>query len=511
MGIKKYTNFENINLKTENEGKFLNKEDIFIVTKNEIEGTEFGECKYDVMEVAVYDINNNLLPQKSGRNVSYIKTNDIKNYLYNVTNVTGLKEIAINIEKLLKDLGFTNGILKVNINFVRNSVGSDDILNRVWIQEISPSREEVRIIPLKVKDEKLSELNKKEFSNLNNLNKDFSYYKKTLLDTLNSFENNFLTKVDDYLESKYGKDFFNILKKDFGLSRFDNFRKKIFDDFKISVNYYLTNKNYNINDYNFGKPSELRFEDCERYNFSDILNGVEDSLYNCIEHNSSFLKRRSVKIEPIPEEFKIVELEKEIQNLTESFPTPVTEKVNIYTPSDTNFKFDDTITKNTDIVILDPGPINPGLEQPMEEPIPRIPDIVILDPGPVNPRLLQPMEEEMANDILPPPPKLLIIDPGPIQKPLQQGIQEGGTFDIVTYTEPKPSVEPITKSEEPIITKSEEPIIKTIELPPPPDVNYPTTSDSQQTTTKSDGGYVATRDVTTGDTSYEYITRLNQE
>ena len=175
MSIKKYTNFENINLKTENEGKFLNKEDIFIVTKNEIEGTEFGECKYDIMEVAVYDINNNLLPHKSGRNVAYIKTNDIKNYLYNITNVTGLKEFAINIEKLLEDLGFTNGILKVNINFVRNSVGSDDILNRVWIHEISPSREEVRIIPLKTSDSKITELNKKEFSNLNNLNKDFSY------------------------------------------------------------------------------------------------------------------------------------------------------------------------------------------------------------------------------------------------------------------------------------------------------------------------------------------------
>ncbi len=387
MGIKKYTNFESINLKSENEGKFLNKEDIFIVTKNEIEGTQFGECKYDVMEVAVYDINNNLLPHASGKTVAYIKKGDIKNYLYNITNKTGLNEIAINIEKLLKDIGFTNGILKVNINFVRNSVGSDDILNRVWIQEISPSREEIRIIPLKTNNDKISELNKKEFSNLNNLNKDFSYYKKTLLDTLNSFENNFLTKVDDYLESKYGKDFFNILKKDFGLSRFDNFRKKIFDDFKISVNYYLTNKNYNINQPNFGTPSELRFEDCERYSFSDILKGVEDSLYNCIEFNSSFLKRRSVKIEPIPEEFKVVELEKQIQNLTDSFPTPVVEKVNIYKPSEVNFKFDDTIPKNSqDLIILDPDPINPRLTPPTEDIIAPPPmagdEQVIQDPVP---------------------------------------------------------------------------------------------------------------------------------
>jgi hypothetical protein len=379
MSIKKYTNFDSINLKTENEGKFLNKEDIFIVTKNEIEGTEFGECKYDVMEVAVYDINNNLLPQKSGKNVAYIKTNDIKNYLYNITNRTGLKEIAIDIEKLLKDLGFTNGILKVNINFVRNTVGSDDILNRVWIQEISPSREEIRIIPLKTKDEKITELNKKEFSNLNNLSKDFSFYKKTLLDTLSSFENNFLTKVDDYLESKYGKDFFSILKKDFGLSRFDNFRKKIFDDFKTSVNYYLTNKHFKITETNFGKPSDIRFEDCEKYVFSDILKNINDILFICIEYNSFFLKRRNVKIESIPEEFKVIELEKQIQNNLDSFPTPVVEKVNVYSPSNTNFQFDDTLPK--EFVILDPGPIQPRLQDPIIEE-PTIEEPIIREPEP---------------------------------------------------------------------------------------------------------------------------------
>jgi len=108
MAIKKYTNFEAVNAKTDNEGKYLQLDDQFIVTKNEIQETDFGECKYDVMEVSVYDINNNLLPHKTGNNVAYIKTGDIKNYLYNVTNKGGLKELAIDIEKLLNDLGFTN-------------------------------------------------------------------------------------------------------------------------------------------------------------------------------------------------------------------------------------------------------------------------------------------------------------------------------------------------------------------------------------------------------------------
>ena len=98
MAIKKYTNFEAVNAKTENEGKYLQLDDQFIVTKNEIQETDFGECKYDVMEVSVYDINNNLLPHKTGNNVAYIKTGDIKNYMYNITNKGGNKELAIDIE-----------------------------------------------------------------------------------------------------------------------------------------------------------------------------------------------------------------------------------------------------------------------------------------------------------------------------------------------------------------------------------------------------------------------------
>ena len=98
------------------------------------------------------DINNNLLPQKSGNKVAYIKTGDIKNYLYKVKNTLGIPELAINAEKLLKDLGYSNGIFKVNINFVRNKLGTDNEERRAWIQEISATRQEIRIVPLKNKN-----------------------------------------------------------------------------------------------------------------------------------------------------------------------------------------------------------------------------------------------------------------------------------------------------------------------------------------------------------------------
>jgi hypothetical protein len=203
MSITKYTNFESIN---------RNTEDLFIVSKSEIEKTEFGLSKHDTLEISVYDINNNLLPQKSGNNVAYVKQSDIKNYMYDITNKSGVSEIAIDIEKLLNDLGFTNGILKVNLNFVRNRVGDENELKKVWINEISPSREEIRIIPLKTKDTNINNITNNEFKNLKALRKDFIYYKTSILDSINSFEKGFLTTIDDFLTSTYGKDFLTILQ-----------------------------------------------------------------------------------------------------------------------------------------------------------------------------------------------------------------------------------------------------------------------------------------------------------
>ena len=332
MSITQYTNFERINQKLDNEGKFLQDKDAFILSNNEIEDTDFGDCKYDTMEVSVYDINNNLLPHKSGNTVAYIKTGDIKNYLFNITNNRGKKEIAIDIQKLLQNLGFTNGILRVNINFVRNRVGTDDLSRRVWVQEISPSRSEIRILPLKVADNNITTQNVADFNNLQNLNKDFKYYKKSILDSLYSFQNTFLDSINNSLESKYGKDFFNILRKDFGLRDFSEFRKKIYDDFKLSVDYYLNNKYYWISDGNYGKSSAIRFEDCEQYDFDMIVKEMEGILFKCIEVNTAFLKRRDFDVKETPKEFKQVELSKQISDNTDFFQTPIKQANVVYSP-----------------------------------------------------------------------------------------------------------------------------------------------------------------------------------
>jgi len=345
MSITKYTNFEEIDSRKENKGNFLLKDDLFIVSKTEIEEADFGDCKHDVMEVSIYDVNNVLLPNKAGNNVAYIKPNDMKNYMYDIVNAGGQKELAINVERLLKDLGYSNGILKVNINFVRNKIGTDNNLTRVWVQEISPSREEVRIVPLKTNNVNINHITNTEFKNIHNLSKDFKYYKKNILDALDKFEAGSLSVIDDSLVAKFGNDFRSVLRKDFGLRDLDVFHKRIFDNFRDSIKNWVNNRYYDISQSTFGKPSELRFESCGQYDFNMLLGEIQSILNNCISFNTKALQRRQVDIKQLPKEFGIVELRKQIQNNLDSFGTKIDIKRNIYMPD----KVDVIVTGTTEL------------------------------------------------------------------------------------------------------------------------------------------------------------------
>ena len=389
------------------------------MSKTEIEETDFGDCKYDVMEVSVYDINNNLLPQKSGNNVAYIKTGDIKNYLYNLTNKGGQQELAIDAEKLLKELGFTNGILKLNLNFVRTKVGTDNNLTRVWIQEISPSREEIRILPLKTKDSAINDLTNKEFKNIHNLSKDFKYYKKNILTALDTFQFSSLATIDDVLVNKFGNDFKSTLKKDFGLSDLDAFRDRIFNNFKDSVTYWVNNKYYDITQSNFGKPSEVRFIDCDQYDFNILLSEIQNILNNCISANTKTLKRRVVDYKEVPQEFAVVELRKQIQDNLERFQTRVEIKRNVYAPDKVDIGFRGVrelppIIKIQDVII----PIEPNIL------IKRNPSPVIPTPEPQPEPTPQPFPEPTPNPRIEQPEP--IIEQPFIEQPVYSGGGGGG-------------------------------------------------------------------------------------
>lgn len=415
MSVKKYTNLEEINNKTENEGKFLQSEDLFIVSQGQIEDTDFGDCKYDVMEVSVYDINNNLLPQKSGKNVAYIKTGDIKNYMYNLTKKGGLKELAIDVEKLLNDLGFSNGILKININFVRNKVGSDNELTRVWLQEISPSRTEARILPLKTPDNNINSITNREFTNINNLSKDFKYYKKNLLDSLDSMEYTITDSVINSFISQFGNDYRDVLRKDFGLSDFNGFVNTVYKNIKASITYYVTNRYYDITQSNFGQPSEIRFNDCDQYDYTMISAELSKIMRICIDANTKVLKRRDIPIKVLPKEFEITELKKEVKNLVDTISIPQERIRDIYNPANVAISANGTeeivstkvvetttwITKEVEIV--KPDPVNlETVEQPnTTQTATNTTDATTIETGPsTDPVVIEPEPYEPATTTL---------------------------------------------------------------------------------------------------------------
>jgi hypothetical protein len=422
MAIQKYTNFEQINVRLENEGKYLQPEDLFIVTKEESEISEFGTCKYDVMEVSVYDINNNILPHKSGNNVSYVKSGDIKNYVYNVTNKGGQKELAIDAEKLLTNLGFSNGILKVNLNFVRNRVGSDDAYTRVWIQEISPSREEVRILPLKTKNEYINKITNKEFEALINGEKEFKFYKKEMLDSIDSFSKSYLVAIKDFIISKFGNEFFISLKKDFGVSSFDQFIERIHTNFKDSVNYYLSNKYSDIEQSNFGKPLPTPiFEDCERYKHSEISIEIEKMLYKCVSNGIKSLKRRTFEIQNIPQEFSPIENKKLIEDSLNSFQIPTTNATDIYSPRTAELRKRENLTTLPIATPINNPRLNIINIEPLELPGPpwRPVDRPLVEPDPIDPPI---------DLIIPPNPGTR--DAEPLPAPIDPVLNIGG-IDII--------------------------------------------------------------------------------
>ena len=59
------------------------------------------------------------------------------------------QEYFIDTEKLLKEAGYSNGVFKTQITLLNRRLGSEPrLFDKVWTHEISPSRTEVRVLPV---------------------------------------------------------------------------------------------------------------------------------------------------------------------------------------------------------------------------------------------------------------------------------------------------------------------------------------------------------------------------
>jgi len=133
-----------------------------VVFEEGLQKSYFGQGIADVIEFVLYDSNDNKLPQgDSGDFVRYIylDSSNITDYFILTDANAGDKqsrasEYIVDVEKLIRDAGYSNGVFKTQVTLLNRRAGSNAKEgDKLWIHEISPSRTEIRVLPLKSKIE----------------------------------------------------------------------------------------------------------------------------------------------------------------------------------------------------------------------------------------------------------------------------------------------------------------------------------------------------------------------
>lgn len=217
----------------------------------------FGLGDQDAIEFILYDSADNQLPQANDQMVRYIPmtSKNIGEYIL-IPEGTMLrqyhfpKEYFIDVERLIQEAGYTNGIFKTQVTLINKRVGSENIYDKLWISEISPSRTEIRVEPLKRGLELNSELYErfKLFTENGDFRDDTIYFLPLFLSKIKSFG------IDTMIKSKYGNVFFEKFAAEYINENFDTFSDKIYNTFVESAFNEFSNRISDISDINYGKP-----------------------------------------------------------------------------------------------------------------------------------------------------------------------------------------------------------------------------------------------------------------
>ena len=186
----------------------------------------FGLGDQDAIEFIMYDINDNQLPQKGGDLVNYVtlSTQNIKDYILLPEGTIFQryqfpKEYFVDVERLIKEAGYDSGIFKTQITLINKRVGSEQKYNKLWINEISPSRTEIRLLPLKKGLETNPELRER----FNLMIRDGNFRDDTIYFVFQFIENITPTKISSYMRDKYSDKFLIRLKTEFKIQDFETF------------------------------------------------------------------------------------------------------------------------------------------------------------------------------------------------------------------------------------------------------------------------------------------------
>jgi hypothetical protein len=251
---------QNIKEIINNRGYVINPDDRKIFEEGDLQSF-FGFSESDAIEFVIYDVNNNQLPQSDGSFVKYIPlTNNNINDYFLVPNGTIFqkyqlpKEYFIDIERLMGEAGYTNGIFRTQVTLINKRAGSDKQKDKLWIQEISPSRTEVRLFPLKEGVELNPELKTRYDAFVN----DREFREDTISYVIEFIENIKPTEISTFLRSKYQKVWLDNLVNEFKIQNFELFVNTIYEKFVQSCIYEFTNRISDLGNLNYGKPKPTK-------------------------------------------------------------------------------------------------------------------------------------------------------------------------------------------------------------------------------------------------------------
>jgi hypothetical protein len=223
----------------------------------------FGFSDSDMIEFIVYDVNNTQLPQgEFGELVRYVPLNsqNINDYFLIADNTLFQalqfpNEYFIDIERLLNESGYDNGIFKTQITLLNKRIGFESANEKMWIKQISPSRTEVKLLPLINDVSKKTDLLQR-FNILINggsFKDDVIPYVPTFLESINP------SIVDDFIKRTYGDKWYNKMVREFGIAGLDTLATKIHTKFVEAVKYEFASRESSIKSPLYGnkKPISL--------------------------------------------------------------------------------------------------------------------------------------------------------------------------------------------------------------------------------------------------------------
>jgi hypothetical protein len=221
----------------------------------------------DMIEFVLYDSNENKLPQgDNGDFVRYIHLDDANiNKYFQIkpsdSSISGVVEISpeflVDTELLIKEAGYSNGIFKTQITLLNRRAGSEKIqYDRMWIHEIAPSRTEIRVLPVNDRNnDVLPDLQERYdiFTSGGQFRDDTIVYVQQFVESIN-IENVFNSMSLSKGRFRDGQTYINLIKDEFKIDEFKTFLLKIKELLIQSMQYYVENRDWDINSLTYGMP-----------------------------------------------------------------------------------------------------------------------------------------------------------------------------------------------------------------------------------------------------------------